>query len=71
MSEYDMDYPRLVTNGKYYRIEISPGDYERELEFDCCFFETKSLWIAKRRLKMCREQEEYLESTTPDKWRPV
>lgn len=66
-------FPRLVTNGTYFRIETAPGVFEQDYceyggQYD---WQTKSRWIARRKFRYVLRKAEYEESIKPEKWVPV
>ena len=66
-------FPRIVTNGKYYRIETKPGKYDQQhgYYFGSWDWQTKWYWRAVRRLKRIAYWQNYAESIKPDRWKPV
>lgn len=66
-------FPRLVTNGTYFRVELEPGKFEQDYweEGLQCDWQTRHLWIAKRKFRYVLARIEYNESVKPDKWVPV
>ena len=66
-------YPRIVTNGKYYRIEIGPEKYDKIREDWAygCTWDTRWLWLARLRLRGILRDDAYYESIKPDRWKPV